>query len=69
MPEPDLPERLKRDFASFTPAGKRIANHLLANLQQLPYETADGIAAQTGIAGITVGRFLRQLGYQNLDDL
>ena len=69
MREPDLPERLKREFATFTPAGKRIATYLLANLQQLPYETADGIAAQTGITGITVGRFLRQLGFKNLDAL
>jgi DNA-binding MurR/RpiR family transcriptional regulator len=64
-----LAERLKRDFAGYTPAGKRVASYLLANLHQLPFETADGIAARTGIAGITVGRFLRQLGYQNLDEL
>ena len=65
----ELTARLKRDFAGYTPAGKRVANYLLANLEQLPFETADGIAAQTGLAGITVGRFLRQLGYRNLDDL
>ena len=69
MLETEFSERLKRDYAHFTPAGKRIANHMLSNLAQLPFETADSIAAQTGIAGITVGRFLRQLGYQNLDDL
>ena len=69
MPDLDLAELLARDFASFTPAGKRIANYMLANPQQLPFETADGIAAQTGTAGITVGRFLRQLGFRNLDHL
>jgi len=69
MQETELAERLKREFPGFTPAGKRIASYLLANLPQLPFETADGIATRTGIAGITVGRFLRQLGYRNLDDL
>lgn len=69
MLEIEFTERLKRDFERYTPAGKRVATYLLANLQQLPYETADAIAAQTGLAGITVGRFLRQIGFKNLDDL
>ena len=69
MQDTQLAERLKREFAGYTPAGKRIATYLLANLHQLPFETAHGIALRTGIAGITVGRFLRQLGYQNLDEL
>ena len=69
MQESQLAERLNREFAGFTPAGKRIATYLLANLHQLPFETADGIATRTGIAGITVGRFLRQLGFRNLDEL
>jgi len=49
MQDTELAERLKRDFGGFTPAGKRIATYLLANLSQLPFETADGIAAD-GIA-------------------
>ena len=65
----ELAEKLKRDFQGFTPAGKRIATYLLDNLAQLPYETANGIATRTGIAGITVGRFLRQLGFRNLEEL
>jgi len=69
MQEAELADRLKREFPSFTPAGKRIATYLLANLHQLPFETADGIGSHTGMAGITVGRFLRSLGYRNLDDL
>jgi DNA-binding MurR/RpiR family transcriptional regulator len=69
MQEAELAERLKRDYPNFTPAGKRIATYLLANLRELAYETADGIALRTGMTGITVGRFLRRLGYRNLDDL
>lgn len=60
---------LEDNFADFTPTGKRIADYLLSNLLQIPFETAEGIARQTGTTGISVGRFLRQIGFQNLEDL
>lgn len=60
---------LENEFSSMTPTGKRIASYLLGNPQQLPFESADSIALQASTTGITVGRFLRSLGYQNLDDV
>lgn len=60
---------LEQQFPTLTPTGKRIATYLLGNLQQLPFETADSIAQQAGTTGISVGRFLRTLGYRNLDDV
>ncbi|MDB6144527.1 MAG: hypothetical protein JWP80_3571 [Pseudomonas sp.] len=62
-------DTLEQRFNSLTPTGKRIAGYLLANPQKLPFETADSIAQQTGTTGISVGRFLRSLGYRNLDDV
>ncbi|HDR9206092.1 TPA: MurR/RpiR family transcriptional regulator [Burkholderia vietnamiensis] len=56
-------------FAELTPTAKRIASYMLANLDRLGLETADQIAQQTGTSGISVGRFLRSIGYRNLDDL
>src|ERR1700761_9843335 len=56
-------------FAELTPTAKRIASYLLANLDRLGLETADQIAQQTVTSGISVGRFLRSVGYRNLDDL
>ncbi|MET3620400.1 sap1 transcriptional regulator SapR [Burkholderia ambifaria] len=56
-------------FAELTPTAKRIANYMLANLDRLGLETADQIAQQAGTSGISVGRFLRSVGYRNLDDL
>ncbi|GLU35030.1 MurR/RpiR family transcriptional regulator [Trinickia caryophylli] len=56
-------------FASLTPTAKRIASYMLANLDRLGLETADEIAQQAGTTGISVGRFLRSIGYRNLDDL
>lgn len=62
-------DTLEQSFNRLTPTGKRIAGYLLANPQKLPFETADSIAQQTGTTGISVGRFLRSLGYRNLDDV
>ncbi|NTZ08737.1 sap1 transcriptional regulator SapR [Burkholderia metallica] len=56
-------------YAELTPTAKRIASYMLANLDRLGLETADQIAQQTGTSGISVGRFLRSVGYRNLDDL
>ena len=60
---------LENEFSNMTPTGKRIASYLLGNPQQLPFESADSIALQASTSGISVGRFLRSLGYQNLDDV
>ncbi|AGE24493.1 hypothetical protein H045_02085 [Pseudomonas poae RE*1-1-14] len=62
-------EMLDKRFSDLTPTGKRIAGYLLANPQKLPFETADSIAQQTETTGISVGRFLRSLGYRNIDDV
>jgi DNA-binding MurR/RpiR family transcriptional regulator len=69
MNEPAFLQRLKKGYPSFTPTGKKIASYLLANVHQLPFETADSIARTTGTTGVSVGRFLRHLGFRNLDDV
>ncbi|MEX3638526.1 sap1 transcriptional regulator SapR [Paraburkholderia sp. BR14320] len=56
-------------FSELTPTSKRVASYMLANLDRLGLETADQIAQQAGTSGISVGRFLRSVGYRNLDDL
>lgn len=60
---------LEQEFSSLTPTGKRIASYLLGNPEQLPFESADSIAQQTSTTGISVGRFFRSLGYQNIDEV
>lgn len=69
MSEPRILQVLQEGFPTYTPTGKKIAGYMLANLHQLPFETADSIARTTGTTGISVGRFLRQVGFQNLEDL
>ena len=60
---------LEQEFSNLTPTGKRIASYLLGNPDQLPFESADSIAQQASTTGISVGRFFRSLGYQNIDEV
>ncbi|MEQ4529797.1 MAG: MurR/RpiR family transcriptional regulator [Mixta sp.] len=69
MDKPTLIARIESTFGQQTPSGKRIAGWLLTHTAQIPFETADSIARATGTSGITVGRYLRRLGYRNLDDV
>jgi len=48
---------------------KLIANYIERNLAELPFETAKSIAARLDISQMTVGRYLRRLGFDGLDDL
>lgn len=66
---PTFAQTVEASFAGLTPTAKRIASYMLANLDRLGLETADEIAQRTGTSGISVGRFLRSVGYRNLDDL
>jgi DNA-binding MurR/RpiR family transcriptional regulator len=68
MPE-TLNDRLRKGFPDFTKAEKAVANYLLANLRHLPFETAASIAGNVGVSQMTVGRFLRSLGYKGLTEL
>lgn len=60
---------IEEAFSHQTPSDKRISAWLLSNREQIPYETADSIARATGTSGITVGRYLRKLGFRNLEDV
>ncbi|MDY1035736.1 MurR/RpiR family transcriptional regulator [Enterobacteriaceae bacterium RIT714] len=68
MTQPELLTRIEAIFSQLTPSEKRVASWLQANMAQIPFETAESVALATGTSGITVGRFLRKLGYRNLDD-
>ena len=65
----ELQRIIESTFSQLTPSEKRIGSWLLGHLAQIPFETADSIAQATGTSGITVGRYLRKLGYRNLDDV
>ena len=46
-----------------------LARYFQAHLEDLPFETAASIAKKVGVSAVTVGRFLRRLGYRKLSEL
>ncbi len=66
--KPEVLSRIEATFSQMTPSEKRVASWLLAHAAQIPFETAESVGLATGTSGITVGRFLRKLGYRNLED-
>ena len=48
---------------------KLIAHYIERNIAELPFETAKSIAEQLEISPMTVGRYLRRLGYDGLEEL
>lgn len=63
----DLGQKLRQYMKSGTPAERRIARYFSDHLSELPYETASSVADKLELSPMTVGRFLRALGYQGLD--
>ncbi len=47
----------------------RIARHLLANLDALPFETGASLAEKIGVSGASISRFCRGIGYKDIKDL
>jgi len=62
-------QRLTESLQSGTGAARAIAAYMLANLSELPFETAGTVAEKVGISELTVGRFCRSIGYQHFKDL
>ncbi len=54
---------------SGTPAERRIAKYLMEHLSELPFESAASLAEKLNLSPMTVGRFLRSLGYRQLSDI
>jgi DNA-binding MurR/RpiR family transcriptional regulator len=65
----DFFKTIEAAYSNQTPSEKRVSSWLLSNREQIPFETADSIAQATGTSGITVGRYLRKLGFRNLEDV
>jgi DNA-binding MurR/RpiR family transcriptional regulator len=60
---------LRERYDSFTVSERMIASYLLENLASIPFETAASIGARVGVSAMTVGRFLKVLGYPKLSAL
>lgn len=65
----DFQKKLKSRWETFTTSEQKIATHLLQNISGIPFETAASIGKRVGVSPMTVGRFLRNLGYAGLNEL
>lgn len=60
---------LTRAMKGGTPSERKIAKYLIEHLDELPFETAQTLATKLGLSPMTVGRFLRSLGYRQFSDI
>jgi DNA-binding MurR/RpiR family transcriptional regulator len=65
----DLQKKLKSRWQTFTTSEQKIASYLLNNISGIPFETAASLGKRVGVSAMTVGRFLRNLGYAGVGDL
>ena len=65
----DILIRLQSAEMRKSKADKLIAQYFERNLADLPFETAKSIAVRLGISQMTVGRYLRRLGFDGLEEM
>ena len=65
----DLEGILRARMEDLSPSEKGVAGYMLDNAQMLPFETGTSIAQAVGVSEMTVSRFVRGLGFDNLRDL
>ncbi len=64
-----IKQRLENSLHSAAASGRKIASYMLANLNDLPFETSASLATKVGVSESSVGRFCRALGYEHLKAL
>ena len=57
-----LRARLGHAAESGPPSMRAIASFMLAELSDLPFETAASLAARIGVSEVSIGRFCRAIG-------
>ncbi len=62
-------ERLRHGHGNMTVSERMIAGWLIENIGAIPFETAASIGTRVGVSAMTVGRFLKSLGYSGLSAL
>jgi DNA-binding MurR/RpiR family transcriptional regulator len=64
-----IEKTIKRDWKSYTPSEQKLATFFLNHLHELPYETAASIGKRVSVSPMTVGRYIKKLGYGDLRDI
>jgi len=66
---PRLEQTIKQEWESFTPSEQKLGTFFLQHLQELPFETAASIGQRVAVSPMTVGRYIKKLGYADLRDI
>ncbi|MFD1329172.1 MurR/RpiR family transcriptional regulator [Mycoplana ramosa] len=69
MDSSSVRQRLTTALTEASASGKAVANFMLANISDLPFETSRSVADKVGVSELTVGRFCRSIGYAGFKDL
>jgi DNA-binding MurR/RpiR family transcriptional regulator len=64
-----IEETIKKGWKAYTPSEQKLGAYFLAHLRDLPFETAASISKQVDVSPMTVGRYIRKLGYSDLADI
>lgn len=65
----ELIVKLTRSLKTGTPAERKISRYIIEHLAEMPFETPLTIASRLKLSSMTVGRFLRSMGYQEFSDI
>lgn len=65
----DIETILRARMDGLSPSERNLAAYMLDNIQTLPFDTGTSIAQAVGVSEMTVTRFVRGLGFDNLRDL
>jgi DNA-binding MurR/RpiR family transcriptional regulator len=60
---------IRQALATSTPAEAKLANYFLSHLNEVPFETAASIGRRVEVSAMTVGRYIKKLGYADLRDI
>jgi DNA-binding MurR/RpiR family transcriptional regulator len=61
-----IEKTIKEDWNSYTPSEQKLATFFLNHLNELPFETAASISKRVEVSPMTVGRYIKKLGYADL---
>jgi len=61
-----IEKTIKEDWNGYTPSEQKLATFFLNHLNELPFETAASIGKQVEVSPMTVGRYIKKLGYADL---
>jgi len=65
----DVAESIRLHLDQLSPNDRRIAHHLLDHPAEAPFETAESLAAHTGVSKAAVVRFAVRVGYAGFAEL